>query len=135
MNNIKQAAHWFGSVSDMANSLGVHRSNIYVALRVGYLSRPLAERVEAITGGEILACTLVEHQWASKEELEQGLSCLLDYFDGNQNQCAKALGVSRQAITAWRRKGRVGRIGAARVFDATGGMVTKRSVRPDLFKS
>ncbi len=52
---------------------------------------------------------------------------------GNAIQLARAIGVTPQAITFWKRRGRVPAERVIAVEAATGGRVTRDQLRPDLY--
>ena len=66
-----------------------------------------------------------------EEQQKQELSRLLDWA-GNQSRLADMLGVTRQVVYGWLMRGRISATAAAEAEKQTRGIISKRSLRPDV---
>lgn len=62
----------------------------------------------------------------------EALENLLQYFNGNKAQMASTLGVSRNIVSTWFAKGRIGRKGAVAAGAIKAIPFTKEQLRPDV---
>ena len=67
-----------------------------------------------------------------KEQNQQALINLLKYFNGNKSQLATSLKVSRNVVSTWFLKGRIGRYGAMEADSNSKIPFTKEQLRSDI---
>jgi DNA-binding transcriptional regulator YdaS (Cro superfamily) len=58
---------------------------------------------------------------------------IIHAFGGSQVELARELGVTKMAITQWRRRDRIPAERVLRLERLTGGRVTRHEMRPDLY--
>lgn len=72
------------------------------------------------------------HDTIKRQQHEQ-LALLIEYF-GSQKMTAHKLGVSQAVVSNWVARGRISATCAIAAEAATGGYVTKESLRPDVLE-